>query len=94
MWLLMLAPESGYNTDSGWAYSGHLAGFVILHDRDQDGRYESVAHMWAAQGWRRQGIALNLLQEARSRFNYTAVEEPLTEASTAFFNIHPDLLPR
>jgi hypothetical protein len=32
MWLLMLAPESGYNTDSGWIYSGHLAGFVTHPD--------------------------------------------------------------
>lgn len=84
IWLLMLAPVSGCGGDDGpWGYTGHLAGFVILYDRDHDGVYESVGHIWTASAWRRRGIAASLLREARSRFGYEHVEGPLTRAGAA-----------
>ena len=84
IWLLMLAPTSGAGGGGDWGYSGHLVGFVILHDRDKDGEYESVAHIWTASAWRRRGIARRLLAEARSRFPIAAVEGPYTEDGAAF----------
>lgn len=87
IWLLMLAPVSsagGAEGDRPWHYTGHLVGFVILHDRDKDGEYESVAHIWTAAAWRRRGIALRLMAEARSRYPVTAVEGPYTEDGGAF----------
>ena len=77
MWLLMLAPVSAGGGDL-WIYSGHLVGFAILHDRDQDGAYESLAHVWTAAAWRRRGIAKRLIAEARYRFSFTGVEGPYT----------------
>ena len=86
VWLLMLAPVSAVGGSSGepWFYSGHLAGFVILHDRDKDGTYESVAHMWTAKAWRRRGIARRLLGKARSTFGTRDFEGPFTEDGAAF----------
>ncbi|OLM10621.1 hypothetical protein Ae505Ps2_0744c [Pseudonocardia sp. Ae505_Ps2] len=37
-------------------FIGRLAGFVIAHDRDDDGEYETVAHIWTAASRRRRGI--------------------------------------
>ena len=53
VWLLTLAPVSaaGFG-DKPWHCTGHLAGFVILYDRDKDGSYESVGHIWTASAWR------------------------------------------
>jgi ribosomal protein S18 acetylase RimI-like enzyme len=81
VWLLMLAPTSGSGGDKAdpWFYSGHLAGVVILYDRDKDGTYESVGHIWTGEAWRRQGIAARLLAEARSRFGADRLEGPLTD---------------
>lgn len=84
IWLLMLAPTSASGGDDVWFYSGHIVGFVILHDRDDDGRFESVAHIWTAAAWRRRGIARRLMAEARSRFLFTGVEGPYTEDGGAF----------
>lgn len=81
IWLLMLAPVSGFggSDERDWHYSGHLTGFLILHDRDDDGDYESVAHIWTAAAWRRRGIARRLMDEAVQRFPVTDVEGPYTE---------------
>lgn len=87
VWLLMLAPVSGSGSPDGdrpWFYSGHLVGFVVLHDRDDDDVYESVAHIWTASAWRRRRIARRLMDEARSRFSFTGVEGPYTEDGGAF----------
>ena len=85
IWLMMLAPASGQGfSDEPWHYTGHLAGFVILYDRDEDGEYESVGHMWTASAWRRRGIARRLLQEARSRFGARDFEGPFTDDGGAF----------
>lgn len=93
IWLLMLAPESGYGGHAEWSYHGYLAGFVILYDRDEDGKYESVGHMWTAHGWRRKGIARRLLQEAKLRFNFSKVEGPLTKDSAALLKAYPEFCP-
>ena len=81
LWVVMLAPHTAFGGDEDeedWHYTGNLVGFVIVHDRDEDGAYESVAHIWTASGWRRRGIARRLLAEARSRFPITGVEGPNT----------------
>jgi ribosomal protein S18 acetylase RimI-like enzyme len=86
VWLLMLAPVTGFPEEGGdlpWRYSGHLAGFVILYDRDEDGTHETVGHVWTAAGWRRRGIATRLLAEARTRFSARHVEGPFTEDGAA-----------
>ncbi|SMC65603.1 hypothetical protein [Kibdelosporangium aridum] len=52
VWLLMLTPVSASNgEDEAWFQSGHLAGFVVVHDRDEDGAYESIGHIWTATAW-------------------------------------------
>ncbi|MCE7007323.1 hypothetical protein LWC34_31555 [Kibdelosporangium philippinense] len=90
VWLLMLAPVSASGGEDGpWFYSGRVAGFVVVHDRDKDGAYESVAHIWTATAWQRRGIARRLLAEARSRFPVTSVEKPYTEAGAAFVRACP-----
>lgn len=85
-WLLMLAPVHGFGggDNEEWMYTGHLTGFIILHDRDHDGEYETIAHMWTASAWRRRGVARRLMAEARSRFPITNVERPYTADSNAF----------
>ncbi|MCE7008108.1 hypothetical protein LWC34_35595 [Kibdelosporangium philippinense] len=90
VWLLMLAPVSASGGEDGpWFYSGRLAGFVVVYDRDKDGAYESVGHIWTATAWQRRGIARRLLAEARSRFPVTSVEGPYTEAGAAFLSACP-----
>lgn len=85
IWLLMLAPVSGTGNDEDpWTYTGHLTGFVILYDRDEDDAYESVGHIWTASAWRRKGIASRLLAEAQHRFgNNLSFEKPYTDAGAS-----------
>ncbi|PRY40506.1 GNAT family N-acetyltransferase [Umezawaea tangerina] len=84
VWLVMLAPTSASGGQDGpWFYSGRLVGFLVVYDRDEDGIYESIGHIWTAMAWQRRGIARRLLAEARSRFAITTVEEPLTSAGAA-----------
>jgi ribosomal protein S18 acetylase RimI-like enzyme len=81
----MLAPVGVIDWSSEpWQYRGHLAGFLILYDRDDDGIYESIGHIWTAKAWRRRGIARRLLREARSRFGATKFEGPFSEDGAAF----------
>lgn len=88
IWLLMLAPESQSNTvnNETMLYGGHLIGFIIVRDRDEDNAYESVAHIWTALNWRRRGVARRLLAEARDRFPIVEVEGPYTEDGSAFLS--------
>lgn len=90
-WLLMLAPDShsGEGEDERVHYSGNLVGFVIVHDRDEDGIYESVAHIWTASSWRRRKVAQRLLAEAQKRFSIVEVEGPYTEDGSAFLKACP-----
>jgi ribosomal protein S18 acetylase RimI-like enzyme len=85
IWLVMLVPGAVASEDAGWwDCAGYLAGFMILYDRDEDGTYETIGHIWTAQAWRHRGIARQLLHEARSRFGARTFEEPLTEDGSAF----------
>jgi GNAT superfamily N-acetyltransferase len=82
VWLIVLRPTSWSGSEEhaeGWSASGNLVGFLILHDRDEDGEYESVAHISTAALWRRRGIATHLLEQARARFPVVAIEGPPTE---------------
>lgn len=38
----MLAPEGIGNEDNPWSYTGHITGFVVLSDRDEDDSYEAI----------------------------------------------------
>jgi hypothetical protein len=85
VWLLMLAPVQGVGGDDApWAYYGHVTGFVVLSDRDEDGSYEAVSHIWTASRWRRKGVAQRILTEAKSRFQFTDVEQPYSDDGAAF----------
>jgi hypothetical protein len=88
IWLLALAPVSGSGPDDGpWSYQGSLVGFIILYDRNGDGSYEAVGHLWTAATWRRRGAAPRLLAEARSLHQITTIEEPYTRDGAAFLGI-------
>jgi hypothetical protein len=81
VWLIAACPYSasgGADTEN-WTVCGNLAAFAVLHDRDADGSYESLAHVWTARGWRRRGLAAGLVREARERFGVSKVESPLTD---------------
>jgi GNAT superfamily N-acetyltransferase len=85
VWLLMLAPFQGVGgEDDPWSYTGHITGFVVLSDRDEDGSYEAVSHIWTAFRWRRRGIAQRLLAEAKSRLEFTQIEQPYSPDGDAF----------
>jgi GNAT superfamily N-acetyltransferase len=86
----MLAPVWGARGDGPWHYTGYLIGFAILYDRDEDGAYESVGHIWTAAAWRRRGISRRLMAEARSRFQFTGIEEPYTKEGAAFMEAIAD----
>jgi hypothetical protein len=45
IWLLSVAPYSSMEWDGRTNWTGTLTGFAILHDRDKDGDYESLAHL-------------------------------------------------
>jgi ribosomal protein S18 acetylase RimI-like enzyme len=92
VWLVMLAPVSGIggSGEGPWLYTGHVTGFVILYDRDEDGSYESVGHIWTASAWRRRGIARRLLEEAHRRFGSSLVfERPYTDAGASLITAFP-----
>lgn len=84
-WMVMLAPVEGWNFgDEGqWSFTGHLVGFVVLYDRDGDGTYEAVGHVWTAAAWRRRGIAQRLLSEAKARFRFSVIKEPYSDDGKA-----------
>jgi ribosomal protein S18 acetylase RimI-like enzyme len=63
---------------------GNITGFVVLSDRDEDDSYEAVSHIWTASRWRRRGIAQRLLTEAKSRFEFTEIEQPYSTDGDAF----------
>lgn len=89
IWLLYVMPYSGI----GAHWRGTVAGFAIVHDRDNDDRYESLSHIWTARNWRRRGVAALLIDEARQRFPLRKVEGPLTHGGrTLFERVAPDLL--
>lgn len=60
VWLLIPDP---CRASGGWMgrHTGHPTGFAVLYDRDEDGSYESVGHVWTAIAWRRKGTGQRLL---------------------------------
>ncbi|MBO3102207.1 GNAT family N-acetyltransferase [Cellulomonas fengjieae] len=78
IWLLAVAPYSAIQTSEQTHWRGTLTGFVVLHDRDIDGQYESLAHAWTARAWRRRGIGASLVKHARERFAVSHAEGPAT----------------
>jgi hypothetical protein len=68
-----------------WRYSGNLVGFAILYDRNRDGRYESLGHIWTASAARRREVASALVAYARQHFPLVHVDGPLTDNGAALF---------
>jgi hypothetical protein len=76
----------------GWC-SGNLVSFAVLYDRDEDGEVESLAHLWTARRYRRQGYARAVIDRARERFPIRHVEGPVTDHGWALLQtVAPDLL--
>ncbi|WP_375430171.1 hypothetical protein [uncultured Friedmanniella sp.] len=93
VWLLFVAPYSAMGSGDQTPCAGNLVGFAILHDRDEDGVYESLAHLWTARAWRCRGVGADLVREARVRFPVTQVEGPFTYAGHSLFvEVAPDLV--
>jgi GNAT superfamily N-acetyltransferase len=93
IWLIAVAPYSSIGGSQGTTYSGTLTGFAIIHDRDRDGEYESLAHLWTARAWRRRGVAADLVRQARERFPVSQVEGPATQAGRLMLlTCAPDLI--
>lgn len=79
VWVVAVSP---YRWIEG-AFYGNLVGFVVVHDRDDDGEYESIAHIWTATAWRRRGIADQLIRATRDLLPINTVEEPITSNGQA-----------
>lgn len=93
IWLLAVAPYSSWGGDHQTHWVGNLSGFAILHDRDMDGEYESLAHLWTAREWRRRGIGASLVRRARQRFPLREVEGPVTDEGRSVLEAcAPDLV--
>jgi GNAT superfamily N-acetyltransferase len=93
IWLVSVSPYSSMGGDDRTNWSGTLTGFVILHDRDEDGEYESLAHLWTAHAWRRRGVGASLVRQARERFPVSQVENPITDGGRLLLEAcAPDLL--
>ena len=91
-WLVCLLPTGAAGTGTRMFYTSNLVGFAILYDRDEDGAYESLGHLWTAKGVRRKGLARRLLDEARRQCLVRIVEGPLTDAGEAAIDaVWPEL---
>ncbi|EGD42811.1 hypothetical protein NBCG_02945 [Nocardioidaceae bacterium Broad-1] len=89
VWIIAASPY-GLN---GGTFRGNLVGFAVFHDRDDDGEYESLAHIWTAAAWRRRGIGGRLIRAARDLMPITSVEEPITSNGQALLgSVARDLL--
>jgi GNAT superfamily N-acetyltransferase len=92
VWVIAVAPLSNVPDGDEAIWAGNLIGFIVVHDRDGDGEYESIAHMWTAGGWRGRGVATAMLQHARDQFPIRSVEAPYTEAGAGLLaSAAPDL---
>lgn len=92
MWLVSVRPYAAIGDGHQMTWTGILTGFAILHDRDEDGNYESLAHIWTARAWRRRGVGSGLLRRARERFTVRYVEGPITEEGRLLIETYvPDL---
>jgi GNAT superfamily N-acetyltransferase len=79
-WICAIAPTSLVGSGEETYARGLLQGFVIVHDRNDDDKPESIAHAWVASGYRRRGVARTLMREAYERFEIEQIEGPATEA--------------
>lgn len=83
IWVVCCTLTSAFcGSDSG-TYNGNVIGFAVLHDRDNDGEYESLAHLWTAKGIRRKGVGKRLVEEARRMYPLKHVEGPVTSDGKA-----------
>lgn len=90
VWIIVASPY-GWSCDT---FRGNLVGFAVFHDRDDDGAYESLAHIWTAAAWRRRGIGGRLIRAARDLMPIRSVEEPITSNGQSLLNsVARDLLP-
>jgi ribosomal protein S18 acetylase RimI-like enzyme len=62
---------------------GECVGYMVLDDRDRDGKYETIFVVWVDPEHRRGGVAKELLQTATRRFPIKRVAEPITPAERA-----------
>jgi ribosomal protein S18 acetylase RimI-like enzyme len=93
VWLAYCLPTDGCGGKDELNYGANLAGFLVLHDRDEDGNYESLAHVWTAKAVRNKNIGKMLVTEARRRFPVRQVEWPVTKLGTALFrSVWPECL--
>ena len=83
VWLAYFIFTESMGSESAFFYHGNLVGFAILQDRDEDGRYESIAHVWTAKAARRKGVARELVAQARRDFPVRTVEAPFTKPGGA-----------
>lgn len=92
VWVVAVAPTSNVEAGDEAIWVGNLVGFVVVQDRDGDGEYESIAHMWTATGWRGRGVATAMVQHARDHFPIQSVEGPVTDAGAGLLaSAAPDL---
>lgn len=95
IWLVSVMPYESMEEDQHRHWTGTLTGFVVLHDRDEDGNYEALAHLWTAREWRRRGVGSSLVREAHNRFPLSIVEGPVTDEGRLLLEVcAPDLLGR
>jgi ribosomal protein S18 acetylase RimI-like enzyme len=94
VWLCYYLITDGMGSDKGrWHYNGNVVGFAILYDRDEDGQYESLGHIWTAAAARRRGAASALITHARQHFPLKHAEGPLTDDSRRLFGtVWPEVL--
>jgi ribosomal protein S18 acetylase RimI-like enzyme len=93
VWVVAVAPHGWSGGEESGSYGGYLVSFVVVYDRDKDGEYESIGHLWTASAWRRRGIARALVTRARELFPITTVEGPYTADGKALLaEIAPELM--
>jgi ribosomal protein S18 acetylase RimI-like enzyme len=99
IWLLQATPTTKHFSEDDLRAPvtafGHIVAFAVVHDRDDDGVHESLAHVWTARTWRRQGLASQLLAHAREHYAIRMVEGPATSAGVSLLRAcHAELLDR
>jgi ribosomal protein S18 acetylase RimI-like enzyme len=94
IWSCYYVITDGMGSGEGsWHYNGNVVGFTILYDRDKDGQYESLGHIWTAAAARRKGIGRALIAHARQHFPIKKIEGPLTDDSRGLFEaVWPEAL--
>lgn len=95
IWLCYYLLTDAHGSRRRMWFNGNLIGFVILYDRNEDGNYESLGHIWTAEAARRKGVARQLVKYAREHFPIQRVEGPLTDSGRSLIeNVWPESLQR